>query len=225
LNDLGVLLIRQQKYDEAVTTLEQAIAIAPNVYYSRLNLAVIKTRQGKYKEAVVMLEKLHKEYPALTQIRIALADALLADNRLTDAEQQLRIALDDKKVIADKQANVLYLLGMVHNKQGKYEEAVKELTQAVKVLPNASRVHLQLGGALLILNRLDDAERELKEAYNLGGASLGGAQFLLGQLYFTQKRYDLAKQAFERLTDVPNAPNKVEVAKVIDQIKSAAPPK
>ena len=173
-----------------------------------------------------MLEKLHKEYPTLTHIRIALADALLADNRLSDAEEHLRIALEDKKVMADKQANVLYMLGMVHNRQGKYDEAVKELTQAVKGLPRASRVHLQLGGALLVINKLDDAERELKEAYSLGGATLGGAQLLLGQLYFTQKRYDLAKQAFEQyLTDIPNAPNKAEVAKVIDQIKAATPQK
>jgi tetratricopeptide (TPR) repeat protein len=221
LNDLGVLLIRQRKYDEAVTTLEHAIDIAPNVYYPRLNLGVIKTRQGKYKEAVTMLEKLHKENPTLTYIRIALADALLADNRLKDAEEHLRVALEDKKVMADKQANVLYMLGMVHNKQGRYEEAVKELSQAVKVLPNASRVHLQLGGALLLMNKLDDAERELKEAYHLGGATLGGAQLLLGQLYFTQKRYDLAREAFERyLTDVPNAPNKEQVASVISQIKA-----
>ncbi len=221
LNDLGVLLIRQRKYDEAVTTLEHAIDIAPNVYYPRLNLGVIKTRQGKYKEAVTMLEKLHKENPTLTYIRIALADALLADNRLNDAEAHLRVALEDKKVMADKQANVLYMLGMVHNKQGRYEEAVKELSQAVKVLPNASRVHLQLGGALLLMNKLDDAERELKEAYTLGGATLGGAQLLLGQLYFTQKRYDLAREAFERyLTDVPNAPNKEQVASVISQIKA-----
>lgn len=226
LNGLGMLLIRQGKYDEAVTTLEHAIEIAPHVYYPRLNLGVIKTRQGKYKEAVAILEKLHKEYPTLSHIRIALADALLADNRLTEAEEHLRAALEDKKVMADKQAQVLYMLGMVHNKQGKYEEAVKELEQAVKGLPNASRVHLQLGGALLLVNKLDDAERELKAAYSLGGATLGGAQLLLGQLYFTQKRYDLAKQAFEQyLTDIPNAPNKAEVAKVIAEIKAATPPK
>ncbi|MEW6126886.1 MAG: tetratricopeptide repeat protein [Acidobacteriota bacterium] len=225
LNDLGVLLIRLRRYDEAVTIFEHAIEIAPQVYYPRLNLAVIKTRQGNYQDAINMLEKLHKEYPTFTQIRIALADALIADNRLKDAEGHLRTALEDKKLIADKRGNVLYLLGLVHNKQGRYAEAAKTLEQAVKVLPTAPRAHLQFGAALLLLNKLDDAERELKAAYELGGVSLGGAQFLLGQLYFTQKKYELAKQAFERyLTDVPDAPNKIEVAKVIDQIKAAKPP-
>lgn len=225
LNDLGVLLIRLGRYDEAVTTFEHAIEIAPQVYYPRLNLAVIKTRQGKYKDAIDMLEKLHKEYPSFTQIRIALADALIPDNRLKDAEAHLRTALEDKKLIADKRGNVFYMLGLVHNKQGLYAEAAKELEQAVKVLPGAPRAHLQFGAALLLLNKLEDAERELKAAYELGGVSLGGAQFLLGQLYFTQKKYDLAKQAFERyLRDVPDAPNRLEVAKVIDQIKAATPP-
>jgi cytochrome c-type biogenesis protein CcmH/NrfG len=87
-------------------------------------------------------------------------------------------------------------------------------------------VHLQLGGALLEVNRLDEAERELKTAYRLGGAALGGAQMLLGQLYYTQKKYDLAQQAFEKyLLDVPKAPNRNEVVKVIEKIKAATSPK
>ena len=226
INDLGVLLIRLNRVDEAAKTFEQAIAIAPHIYYPRLNLAVIKTQKGKYKEAIEMLEKLHKEQPNLTSVRMALADALLADNRLDEAEIHLRAALKDKKLLAAKEGNIYYQLGLLHNRQRKYEEAATELAKALKTLPYAPRVHLQLGCALFELRRLDEAERQLQRAYDLGGAQLGGAQLLLGEVYFIQKRYDLAQQAFERyLKDVPKAPNRAEVAAVIEKIKAATIPK
>jgi Flp pilus assembly protein TadD len=226
LNDLGVLLIRLNRVDEAAKTFEQAIAIAPQVYYPRMNLAIIKTRQGKYKEAVEILEKLHKENPKLMQIRTALADALLAENRLDEAEIHLRAALKDKKMLAANGGNLYYQIGLLHNRQQKSEEALTELTKALQLLPNAPRIHLQLGIALMQLNRLEEAEKELQTAYRLGGAQIGGVQLLLGQLYYTQKRYELAKQAFERyLLDVPKAPNRKEVANIIETIKAAMIPK
>jgi Flp pilus assembly protein TadD len=226
LNDLAVLLIRLNRVEEAAKTFEQAIAVAPQVYYPRMNLAIIKTRQGKYKEAIEILEKLHKENPNLMQIRTALADALLADNRLDAAEIHLRAALTDKKMPAAKEGNIYYQLGLIYNRQQKYAEAETELTRAVKMLPNAPRIHLQLGAALMQLNRLPEAESELQTAYKLGGAQIGGVQLLLGQLYYSQKRYELAKQAFERyLLDVPKAPNRKEVLGVIETIKAAMMPK
>jgi cytochrome c-type biogenesis protein CcmH/NrfG len=82
--------------------------------------------------------------------------------------------------------------------------------------------HLQLGGALLQLGRLDDSERELTTTYRLAGAQLGGAQLMLGQIYFMEKKYPNALSAFEQyLTDVPQAPNAVEVRGVIGRIRAA----
>jgi tetratricopeptide (TPR) repeat protein len=221
MNDLGVLLIRMNKMDEAAKTFEQAIAIAPQIYYPRLNLGVIKTRQGKYKEAVEILDKLQKEHPKLTQIRTALADALLALNRLDEAEVHLQAALDGKSLLPHIKGNIYYQLGLLHNRQRKYEAAANELAAALKLLPNAPRIQLQLGAALFELRRLDEAESNLLSAYRLGGSQLGGAQLLLGNIYFMEKKYDLARKAFEQyLRDVPNAPNRAEVTGVIEKIKA-----
>jgi tetratricopeptide (TPR) repeat protein len=222
LNDLGVLLIRLNRESEAAKTFEQAIAIAPHIYYPRLNLAVIKTRQGNYKEAVEMLDKLQKEHPRLTPIRTALADALLALNRLDEAELHLRVASEGKSLLPAVKGNIYYQLGLLHNRQRKYEEAAGELAIALKSLPNAPRIHLQLGAALFELKRLDEAEVKLRTAYKLGGPPLGGAQLLLGNLYYMQKKYELAQRAFEQyLADVPRAPNRAEVLGVIEKIKAA----
>lgn len=222
MNDLGVLLIRLNKIDAAAKAFEQAIQVAPHVYYPHLNLATIRLRQGKYKEATAILEKLHREHPKLAQVRLSLAEALLIENRFDEAETHLRVLVEGGALEGAQEGNARYQLGLLYNRKGRYEDAVKELRVGLKSLPNAPRLHLQLGAALLQLNQFDEAERELKASYAIAGTTLGGAQFLLGQLYYTQKRYDLAAKAFEQyLKDVPSAPNRKEVRDVIEKIKTA----
>ena len=100
--------------------------------------------------------------------------------------------------------------------------AVAELSKAAESIPDSARTRLQLGGALLQLGRLDDAERELLAAYRLGGAQMGGVQLMLGQIYFIERKYENARRAFEQyLTDVPIAPNAKEVRAFIEKIKTA----
>lgn len=222
LNDLGVIYMKAGKLDLAASMFEQAVKVGPRIYYPRLNLAKIYTRQAKYKEAVKILEQLHKENSGLAEVRIALGDALLAMNRLDEAEPHLRAALDDTKLDRETIGDVHYKLGTLLNRKNRYDEAIKELSQAVEVFPTSARSHLQLGGALLQVNRISEAEQELLAAYKMGGTQMGGAQLMLGQIYFMRKNYESALQAFEQyLADVPKAPNAAEVAGVVKRIKVA----
>jgi tetratricopeptide (TPR) repeat protein len=222
LNDLGVLYMNFSKLDIAAHMFERAIKLGPRVYYPRLNLAIINTRRAKYPEAVTQLEQLHKENPALAEVRIALGDALMAMNRLDEAEVHLRAALTDTQLDRGAAGNAHYLLGMLLNRKQQYEEAIKELAKAEEAIPKSPRIHLQFGGALLQVGRLDEAERELLSAYRIGGKQMGGAQLMLGQIYFMGKKYESALRAFEQyLADVPQAPNAAEIQGVIKNIKGA----
>ncbi|HXG90991.1 MAG TPA: tetratricopeptide repeat protein [Blastocatellia bacterium] len=222
LNDLGVIYMNLNRLDESAQLFERAAKVAPRVYYPRLNLAIVRTRQGKHKEAAEILQHLEKENPSLAEVKVALGDALLAMDKLDEAEGHLRTAIDDLKLSRESQADARYKLGLVLNKKQKYDEAVKQLSLASEVLPNSARIHLQLGGALLQVKKLDDAERELLAAYRIGGPSLGGAQLMLGQIYFIEKKYEAAMRAFEQyLTDVPQAPNAKEVRAFIEKIRNA----
>lgn len=222
LNDLGVILMQLRRNDEAALVFERAIKTAPRVYHPRLNLAIIRTRQGRYKEAVESLERLHKSNPAIIEVRAPLADALMALNRLDEAEKHLRAALAEGKLSKPAEGNTRYLLGLLLNRKHRYEEAAQELIAAAKILPAGSQIQLQLGAALLQLGKYVESERALVESYRLGGQGRGAAQFLLGELYFMTKKYESARRAFEQyLMDVPKAPNEVEVKALIEKIKSA----
>jgi Flp pilus assembly protein TadD len=220
LNDLGVIYMKINRLDDAASMFERASKVAPRIYHPRLNLGIIMTRRGRYKEAVAHLQALYKENQAISEVRIALADVLIALNRLDEAEPHLRTALLDSKLDRPTNGNAHYQLGLLLNKKQKYDSAVIELSQAAESIPRSARIHLQLGGALLQLGRLDDAQRELLSAYQLGGAQMGGAQLMLGQIYFIEKKYESAQRAFEQyLADVPNAPNANEVRAFIARIK------
>jgi len=222
LNDLGVIYMKMNSLDDATRMFERAAKIAPRVYHPRLNLGIILTRRGKYKEAAALLDSLYRENQSIAEVRIALGDVLIAMNRLDEAEPHLRAALLDSRLGREVAGNAHYQLGLLFNKKQKYDFAVIELSQAAQSIPNAARIHLQLGGALLQLGRLDDARTELSAAYRLGGAQMGGAQLMLGQIYFIEKKYESAQRAFEQyLTDVPNAPNAIEVRTFIERIKAA----
>jgi tetratricopeptide (TPR) repeat protein len=222
LNDLGVIYMKMNKLDEAAQMFEQAIKIGPRVHYPRLNLAKTYTRQGRYKDSIRLLEQLFKENFTSVDVRIALGDALMAINKLDEAEPHLRAALADAKLEPDMAGDVHYKLGSLLNRKQQYDDAIKELSQAVDALPNSARSHLQLGGALLQVNRMNEAETELLAAYRIGGTQMGGAQLMLGQIYFIRKNFEGALRAFEQyLADVPKAPNAVEVEAVVKRIKVA----
>ena len=222
LNDLGVLYLKLERLDEAAATFTQAISLNGRFSFPRLNLGLVLNRLGRYNEAVEVLRQLVKEQPTLTQAHVLLSDGLMDLQQWDEAEQQLREALKDDKLDRATQAEAHQKLGLILNQKERYEAAVTELEKALALNPDAAMARLYLGGALLQLKKLPDAERELLRAYQLAGKSVATAQLLLGQLYYNQQKYELALRAFEQyLKDVPNAPNAAQIQDVIAKLKAS----
>lgn len=222
LNDLGVLYLKLDRLDEAAETLARAAKINRRFYFPRLNLGVVLSRQGKYAEAVEVLGKLHGESPNFPGLISTYADALVGAGQAARAKKVLGEALAGGELERAAQVEAHYKLGMILSREEEYAAAVAELEKAVKLDPDAANVHLLLGGALMQLKRTVDAERELLRAYELGGAGVGNAQLLLGQLYLSQQKLEAARRALEQyLKDVPAAPNAAQVRETVEKIKAA----
>jgi tetratricopeptide (TPR) repeat protein len=220
LNDLGVVFMKLGRLDESAATLRQAIRISNRFFYSRMNLGIVLNRQGKYNEAVEVLGQLYSENRGMLEVRLAYVKALEGAGKLLDAEKLYRSTLEATSISPDARADLQFYLGVVLNREGKYAEAVVELEKAL-ALDEAANSHLQLGGALMQLQDLARAERELLRAYELGGRAAGAAQLLLGNIYYGQQRFGEAQRAFEQyLKDVPSAPNAPQVTRVIADLKT-----
>jgi tetratricopeptide (TPR) repeat protein len=222
LNDLGVLYLKLNRLEEAAAAFTQAISLNSRFHYARLNLGIVLNRQGKHAEAIRLFSQLLKENPSLTSARVPYAEALAAIQQWDEAATQLRAALSDSGLEQATRAEAHFKLGLILNREERYAAAVAELEKAVALNPQSALAHLYLGAALLQLKRVTDAERELLRAYELGGKKVGGAQLLLGQLYFMQQKYEPAQRAFEQyLQDVPNAPNAAQIKEAIEKIRAA----
>src|SRR5205085_6665533 len=173
--------------DEAAAAFTQALSLNARFYLPRLNLALLRHRQGLDDEAIQLFNRLLQDQPTLSAARVTYAEALIATQQWDEAEQQLREALKDTKLERADRSNAHLELGMKLHRDTRYEAAAAELEKALALNPQSALARLYLGAALLQLQKLPEAERELSKAYELGGKSAGTAQLLLGQLYYNQQ--------------------------------------
>ena len=223
LNDLGVLYLQLNRLPEAAELFAQAVKVDENFYLARLNLGVVLHRQGKDKEAVKVLALLYDKDRSMKGVTPSYADALLGVGEWAKAEQALRGALNESTNDNSSLVDLHFKLGMILNRQDRFDEAAVELKKAVTINDSAANAQLLLGATLLQLSRLDEAEKSLLRAYDISGTGAGNAQMFLGQLYLMQQKYPAALKAFEQyLKDVPAATNAVQIKAVIEKLKAAS---
>ena len=89
--------------------------------------------------------------------------------------------------------------------QGNYALAILEFQEAIALDPNASTIHVAIADGYSRLGKLKRSETHLKIAIELNPDETEGLD-MLGQIYFSQKRYSYAREVYERLhiTDPDN---------------------
>jgi predicted TPR repeat methyltransferase len=95
--------------------------------------------------------------------RLHAAITHLQQGRAADAEGLLRITLAD----APRHPDVLNLLGVALQMQGRPEDAIPFLAQAVSVLPDSGMFRANFGSALALAGRGRDAVAELERSLQL----------------------------------------------------------
>ena len=217
LNDLGVLYLQLNRLPEAADLFAHAVKLDERFPLARLNLGVVLHRQGKNKEAVQTLAPLYEKDRAMKGVALSYADALLGVADLAKAEQVLRGVLNEP---TNDNVDLHFKLGVILNRQDRFDEAAVELTKAVTINDTAANAHLLLGATLLQLDRLDEAEKSLLRSYEIAGPGAGNAQMFLGQLYLIQQKPAAALKAFEQyLKDVPSAANAAQIKAQIEKLK------
>ncbi len=221
LNDLGMLYLKLNRLDDAAAAFTQAVSLNARFHLPLLNLALIRYRQGNFGETIILFSRLLDDQPALSAERVKYAEALIAAGQLDEAEQQLREALRDTKLDRADRTNALMRLGLKLGRDERYSAAVAELEKAVALSPDLAAARLYLGAVLGQWNKVSDAERELLKAYQLGGKTVATAQLLLGQIYYSQQKYEPSLKAFEQfVADEPTGPNTAKAQKIVEELKA-----
>lgn len=219
LIDLGVILLRQGNLERATELLALALESAPGSELALLNLALVRNRQNRFDDAIELLKRLRLQNPSDSRVLVHLADALSGQGRLDEAEHCLQEALKAGGLSQAEKGRIHRRRGQILSGRQLYPAAVKELSKAVKMLPEDPQARLELGAAAYRAGMLSIAERELQRAYRIGGAEVAVSQLLLGQIYCRGGQYGKAREAFERfLLDSPNAPESSEVRTILTRL-------
>src|SRR5437660_963568 len=99
---MGVLLRKDEKFDEALKYIRHALEIRPGDVGVRYQMASIELSVGHVEEARAHLESLVAEAPNFTEAHVSLATAYYREKRKADGDRERAIV---EKLNAEKQAN------------------------------------------------------------------------------------------------------------------------
>lgn len=169
------------------------------------------SRKGQTDEAIAHLRNAIAIWPQFVVAHNDLGAQLLSQGKLAEAAEVLQRAVSLDATAFNPALNYGIVLVHLH----RFAEAKDSLNNALKIQPSSAAARLYSGMALQGLGSIEDAARELKAAYETGGADFAIALFHLGEVYSNENRA-LAREYFENyLTVVPNAANAEQVRRMI----------
>ena len=169
-NNLGVLLILQGKFDEAIELLENAVRAYPIYGLALKNLGIAYDKVGRseealeyYKRTIEVLEKQPVIDPDLPELYKIVGGMLNERFKPQEAAVYLHKAIALNPL--DPQAHCH--LGAVLGQTRKLDDAVAQFNEALRIDPNRIEAHCNLGYVLLNQDKFDQALEHLTKAVQL----------------------------------------------------------
>jgi protein O-GlcNAc transferase len=160
---LGTVLALQQRFEEAVPALHEALKGLPGDPETHNTLGAALHALGRSAEAEADLRRALGFAPAYYEAHVNLGRVALALGRPAEAEASLRRALELKP--DDCQAH--NTLGIFLQEQGRPAEAAENFRKAIELDPDYLIAFNNLGNALKDLGRFSEAEASYRRALEL----------------------------------------------------------
>lgn len=199
LNLLGLIRVRQGKLTEAEHLFRRAIETGHPILGPHVNLARLYAADRPL-DALHELKAALNIAPGDEQSR-ALVRSITRDgasDALRSARQQDALALvSEARDIQPKDAELLYIYGMVAFQSELYRDAQVALEEALQIRPGYSEAQYALARVYLKENLAQRAENEMRR-YLATKPNDATAQYGLGYILVAEQKLDDAKAAFER---------------------------
>jgi tetratricopeptide (TPR) repeat protein len=144
----------QQDRDGAATQVQAALQANPEEANAHLALGYLLWIKGQWAEAAHEFEIEIQHDPQDVQARVYLADAQVQQGDFVTPLPDLQ-----KLVVSDPSEPLVHLdLGVIAAKNGRAEDAIRELRTAMQDAPESADVHLRSAKQLELLGRTDEAK-------------------------------------------------------------------
>jgi tetratricopeptide (TPR) repeat protein len=194
---LAELALKDKKYDEALSLLENVYSRDPQYVDGRRLESDVLLAKGNTKQAVDVLERLDQSYPDIPLIKYKLARAYLRNNN----PNQAKVALDQAISISPNFADAILLLAETNLRSGHGEMVIEPITNLLRKSPDLRSASFLLAAAYGSLDRFDDAEAVIRDQARLAPQD-PQPYTALGLTFRQAKRNDEARQAFEKAAEL-----------------------
>jgi serine/threonine-protein kinase len=144
---LGQVLEQNNQLGDALAAFQQAVQLEPNYYRTYQALGSFYFERANYAEAAKYLSKAVELAPGEPNLHHALGENYLDLGRFTEAEDELRLSIR-----LGETPTALHLLGHVLMYEGRDEEAIPYISQALSRWPERYLWWMNLGTAYRRLN-------------------------------------------------------------------------
>jgi tetratricopeptide (TPR) repeat protein len=196
-NNLGITLLEEEKFDEAINYFRRALQIKPDYAEAYNNLGMAYGKLGRKQEEMeaymhaiklganhaetyhnlgIILNKQGRYYEAID----AFKQAIKINPELSQTYYELGVAYGKIERLQDEmeayrkaiEINPDYYevytdLGTVYGKLGRYEDAVNNHLQAIKIKPDFAQAYNNLGVAYGQVQRYEESIRAFRQAVQL----------------------------------------------------------
>ncbi len=153
LNNIGVLLEKQGRHEEAIARYREALRLDPQHLISMRNIAQVLTNQGRYAEGLAAAQKVIVHYPGDAQAHHLIGGLLSKQGRKEEAIARYREALR----LNPQHQTAMRNLALVLMQQERYAEGLAVAQKLITHYPGNAQGHHMVGFGLFHLNRKTEA--------------------------------------------------------------------
>ena len=210
-NNVGEILYRQEKFEEAIACFREAVRLLPNYIDALNNLGNSLSEQHQPAEALDPIGRALRFKPGHAASHNNYGNALYKLGRKDEAVAHYRDSVRFKPTFADAHNN----LGVVLAEQGHVAEAILHYEEALRLKRDYVDAHYNYGNALNQSGRTAEAMTQFAETLRLkpthaeANNNLGSILYQHGKIEAAKARYEAAVRLKR---DYPDAENNLGVA-------------
>jgi tetratricopeptide (TPR) repeat protein/GT2 family glycosyltransferase len=208
---LGNLLAKQGKLDNAIACYRRALKLKPTLTEAYLRLGEILNHQGQKQEAISCYQQGIKHNPQNAEAHYLLGQAWMSLQEWKGAIASFQQAIKLQQNYWEAYHN----LGDALVKQEKWQEAIAAYRQAIKINPQFSWSYNNLGDVLLQLQQWQEAVSLFQRAIELN-PDFAWSYYNLGEAFSSLKQWQSALTAYRQALAIQ--PDLSEIEAKINQI-------